>query len=99
MPARKGADQVIAMESTLRGDVFMRIWNKDGSSAEACGNATRCVAWSAIRSTKVMKPGISLITIPVSPNKGSTPPICAVQNPVHATKNVVNAILIRPCLH
>lgn len=40
-----GADQVIAMEKTLRGDVFMRIWNRDGSSAEACGNATRCVAW------------------------------------------------------
>jgi len=38
-----GADQVIAMEQTLRGDVFMRIWNRDGSSAEACGNATRCV--------------------------------------------------------
>ena len=32
------------MEKTLRGDVFMRIWNRDGSSAEACGNATRCVA-------------------------------------------------------
>jgi diaminopimelate epimerase len=29
------------MEQTLRGDVFMRIWNRDGSSAEACGNATR----------------------------------------------------------
>jgi len=28
-----GADQVIALETTLRGDVFMRIWNKDGSSA------------------------------------------------------------------
>lgn len=40
-----GADQVIAMENSLRGDVFMRIWNRDGSEAEACGNATRCVAW------------------------------------------------------
>lgn len=40
-----GADQVIAMEKSLRGDVFMRIWNRDGSEAEACGNATRCVAW------------------------------------------------------
>jgi diaminopimelate epimerase len=50
----KGAgpvDQVIAMESTLRGDVFMRIWNKDGSDAEACGNATRCVAWLVMEET------------------------------------------------
>jgi diaminopimelate epimerase len=46
-----GADQVIAMETTLRGDVFMRIWNKDGSSAEACGNATRCVAWLVMEET------------------------------------------------
>ena len=47
-----GADQVIAMEQTLRGDVFMRIWNKDGSSAEACGNATRCVAWLVMEETQ-----------------------------------------------
>ncbi len=46
-----GADQVIAMESTLRGDVFMRIWNRDGSDAEACGNATRCVAWLVMEET------------------------------------------------
>ena len=46
-----GADQVIAMESTRAGDVFMRIWNKDGSSAEACGNATRCVAWLVMEET------------------------------------------------
>lgn len=46
-----GADQVIAMEKTLRADVFMRIWNKDGSSAEACGNATRCVAWLTMEET------------------------------------------------
>jgi diaminopimelate epimerase len=47
-----GADQVIALETTLRGDVFMRIWNKDGSSAEACGNATRCVAWLVMEETQ-----------------------------------------------
>ncbi len=46
-----GADQVIALEPSLRGDVFMRIWNKDGSDAEACGNATRCVAWLAMEET------------------------------------------------
>ena len=44
----KGAgpvDQVIAMEATLRGDVFMRIWNADGEEVSACGNGTRAVAW------------------------------------------------------
>jgi len=39
-----GCDQVIRLEPSVRGDVFMRIWNPDGSEAEACGNATRCVA-------------------------------------------------------
>lgn len=40
-----GADQIIAMERSLRGDVFMRIWNADGSEVSACGNAARCVGW------------------------------------------------------
>ncbi|MBT7648032.1 MAG: diaminopimelate epimerase, partial [Rhodospirillaceae bacterium] len=39
-----GCDQFIRMEPSQNGDVFMRIWNPDGSAAEACGNATRCVA-------------------------------------------------------
>ncbi len=44
-----GADQVIAMEPSIRGDVFMRIWNRDGTEVGACGNATRCVAWLAMK--------------------------------------------------
>lgn len=40
-----GCDQVIAIEPSIRGDAFMRIWNADGSEVAACGNATRCVAW------------------------------------------------------
>lgn len=39
-----GCDQVIRLEPSAEGDLFMRIWNPDGSEAEACGNATRCVA-------------------------------------------------------
>ena len=39
-----GCDQLIRLEPSDRADVFMRIWNPDGSEAEACGNATRCVA-------------------------------------------------------
>src|SRR5215472_2910678 len=41
-----GCDQLIVLEPpTERGaDIFMRIYNPDGSEAGACGNATRCVA-------------------------------------------------------
>ena len=44
-------DQVIGMESSMRGDVFMRIWNADGSEVSACGNASRCVGSLIIRET------------------------------------------------
>lgn len=39
-----GCDQVIVMEPSDKADVFMRIFNADGSEVDACGNATRCVA-------------------------------------------------------
>jgi len=46
-----GADQLIVVDPpTANGakegaDAFMRILNVDGREVEACGNATRCVAW------------------------------------------------------
>ena len=39
-----GCDQVIVLEPSKRADMFMRIYNADGSEVGACGNATRCVA-------------------------------------------------------
>ena len=41
-----GCDQLILIENPVdpHADAFMRIYNTDGSEAEACGNATRCVA-------------------------------------------------------
>jgi diaminopimelate epimerase len=41
-----GCDQLIVLEKPTNddADVFMRIYNPDGSEAGACGNATRCVA-------------------------------------------------------
>ena len=41
-----GCDQLIVLEppTDREADVFMRIYNPDGSEAGACGNATRCVA-------------------------------------------------------
>ena len=46
-----GCDQVIAMEPSEKGDVFMRIWNADGGEVGACGNATRCVGWLMLEET------------------------------------------------
>lgn len=42
-----GADQLVVLEppSAEGADVFMRLYNVDGREVEACGNATRCVAW------------------------------------------------------
>ncbi len=39
-----GCDQVIVLEPSDKADVFMRIFNADGSEVGACGNAARCVA-------------------------------------------------------
>lgn len=41
-----GCDQVLVMEKPKnpKASVFMRIYNPDGSEAQACGNGTRCVA-------------------------------------------------------
>jgi diaminopimelate epimerase len=46
------ADQVIVIEpANPPRDVFMRIWNADGSEVSACGNATRCVAHIVMEET------------------------------------------------
>ncbi len=47
-----GYDQLIVLEPTSNANVFMRIYNADGSEAEACGNATRCVAHMMMQEAK-----------------------------------------------
>lgn len=39
-----GCDQLICLQSAEAATAYMRIYNQDGSEAEVCGNATRCVA-------------------------------------------------------
>lgn len=41
-----GCDQLIVLEKPTSddADVFMRIYNQDGSESDACGNATRCIS-------------------------------------------------------
>src|SRR5260370_19580112 len=48
-----GCDQLILLEPPLHpaAQVLMRIRNADGSEAEACGNATRCIAELLYRET------------------------------------------------
>ena len=38
-----GADGIIFISPSARGDFRMRIFNADGSEAEMCGNALRCI--------------------------------------------------------
>ncbi len=46
-----GCDQLIVLQPADTADVFMHIYNPDGSQAGACGNATRCVADILMRQT------------------------------------------------
>ncbi len=48
-----GCDQLIVLEPPANpaAQLFMRIANPDGSEAEACGNASRCVSWLLGRET------------------------------------------------
>jgi diaminopimelate epimerase len=47
-----GCDQLILIEKSAEYDAFMRIYNNDGSEAEMCGNAARCVASLLMAGTK-----------------------------------------------
>ncbi len=50
-----GCDQVLALEQPEApgADLFMRIWNAEGTEVGACGNGTRCVAWLIMEETGV----------------------------------------------
>jgi len=57
-----GCDQVIEMRDSKTADIFMKIYNSDGSEAEACGNASRCVAGILFASTPKKKISIETIS-------------------------------------
>jgi diaminopimelate epimerase len=58
-----GCDQVILLEPPRHpsAQVMMRIRNPDGTEAEACGNATRCVADLLHRETGAARIGIETV--------------------------------------
>ncbi len=53
------ADQIITINGSA-DHPHMDIWNADGSQAGACGNASRCVAWLAMRETGA--PNVTITT-------------------------------------
>jgi diaminopimelate epimerase len=53
-----GCDQLIVLEPSRKADVFMRIFNADGSEVGACGNAARCVAWLMTQESGKREPAI-----------------------------------------
>ena len=51
-----GCDQLILLGASDKADLSMRIFNPDGSEAEACGNATRCVVMREARDCSIETP-------------------------------------------
>lgn len=48
-----GSDGLVAIRPHTSADAEMRMYNADGSEAEMCGNALRCVAWFLRRYARV----------------------------------------------
>lgn len=57
-----GSDGLVLILPSKEADLAMRIWNADGSEAEMCGNASRCVGKYAYEHGLVTKEVISLST-------------------------------------
>lgn len=58
-----GSDGVVIIEKSNRADCFMRIYNADGSEAEMCGNAIRCVALYLYEKKVVKTPNVKIDTL------------------------------------
>jgi len=65
------ADQVIALERDATKDVFMRIWNADGSEVAACGNGARAVAHLMLQTEADMLKGYKALGGLVTVDMGS----------------------------
>lgn len=69
-----GCDQLIVLEPAPSGaaDVFMRIYNADGTQPDACGNATRCIGAMLMgetgKKTTVIETGAGLLNVAAADN-------------------------------
>ena len=59
-----GADGLILVQNSKVADLKMRIFNPDGSEAEACGNGLRCFAKYSIERGIVDKTNLTIETLP-----------------------------------
>jgi len=59
-----GADGLILVQDSNAADLMMRIFNPDGSEAEACGNGLRCFAKYSIERGIVDKTNLTIETLP-----------------------------------
>ena len=57
-----GADGLILVQESTAADIKMRIFNKDGSEAEMCGNGIRCFAKYVYDNKLIAKQNISIET-------------------------------------
>ena len=57
-----GADGLVTVHDSEIADLKMRIFNPDGSEAEACGNGLRCFAKYAIEGSIVGKTDLTIET-------------------------------------
>ena len=57
-----GADGVMLVQPSDKADVYMHLFNSDGSIAEMCGNGIRCFAKYAYESGIAKKPSIAVDT-------------------------------------
>ena len=55
-----GFDQLLLIENSKSADISMKIFNRDGSEASACGNGSRCVAKLILE--KSLKNNITIAT-------------------------------------
>ncbi|WP_179947425.1 diaminopimelate epimerase [Wolbachia endosymbiont of Folsomia candida] len=58
---QNNCDQVIVITKSVVADCFMHIYNADGSKAEMCGNAARCVGYLIMSEKSVEYVTIELI--------------------------------------
>jgi diaminopimelate epimerase len=67
-----GFDQLIGIEPSETADVFMRVWNADGSMVETCGNALRCVGWLMLEATDKEEVVIDTLGGPTTARRASS---------------------------
>ncbi len=58
-----GADGLVVIGKGIDTDLFMRVFNPDGSEAEMCGNAIRCIALYAVKKGLIKKNTLSVQTL------------------------------------